>query len=292
MGIFLVFSGRPAHAAEGPLLVVVEAPPALDADAAEIRRAIGTELHARTIAPMKTTSEPPRRALIVAIDHERIAMSLRTGDGTSRLRGHPGTADRAARLRAIAWLAGNLARDQVSPILRGGTGRNNAIGDRSVDRARPATEPPPLPSPTATAAVSAPPVAPTARRDHRDDRDNRSARKPDWSPSVVITFAGGPTANISKDRTSGLREPPGISTFNDARERMGFCWAPRSRGSTAISLPRVLGCWYSRALRAATHWSFEGTVGAGVELGQEASVHLSWPREHGLAGRAAEAASK
>ena len=41
MGIFVMFSGQPAHAAEGPLLVVVEAPPALDADAAEIRRAIG-----------------------------------------------------------------------------------------------------------------------------------------------------------------------------------------------------------------------------------------------------------
>ena len=46
--------GRPAQAAQGPLLVVVEAPPELEADAAEIRRAIGTELHARTIAPMST----------------------------------------------------------------------------------------------------------------------------------------------------------------------------------------------------------------------------------------------
>jgi hypothetical protein len=61
MGIFVVFSGQPAHAAEGPLLVVVEAPPALEADAAEIRRAIGSELHARTIAPMGTPAETPIR---------------------------------------------------------------------------------------------------------------------------------------------------------------------------------------------------------------------------------------
>ena len=85
--------------------------PALDADAAEIRRAIGTELHARTVAPMSTPAEVPGRALIVALDRERIAMSLRANDGTSVARIIPAPVERAARLRAIAWLAGNLARD-------------------------------------------------------------------------------------------------------------------------------------------------------------------------------------
>ncbi|HTB60275.1 MAG TPA: hypothetical protein VLC06_20535, partial [Polyangia bacterium] len=120
MGAFVVLWGRPAQAAEGPLLVVVEAPPALDADAAEIRRAIGTELRSQTSAPMKTTGEPTGRALIVALDRDRIAMSLRTGDGAPVGRVIPAPAEHAARLRAIAWLAGNLARDQVTPILAEG----------------------------------------------------------------------------------------------------------------------------------------------------------------------------
>jgi hypothetical protein len=108
---------RPARAAEGPLLVVVEAPPALEADAAEIRRAISTELHARAIAPMSTPAEVPGRALIVALDRDRIVMSLRANDGTSVARVIPAPGEHAARLRAIVWLAGNLARDQVSAIL-------------------------------------------------------------------------------------------------------------------------------------------------------------------------------
>ena len=66
--------------AERPLLVVVEAPPALDVDAAEVRRAVGTELRCQAVAPLKTAGDPPERALIVALDRERITLSLRTGD--------------------------------------------------------------------------------------------------------------------------------------------------------------------------------------------------------------------
>ncbi len=148
LGLVVAFSGRPARAAEAPLLVVVEAPPALEADAAEIRRAIGAELRCQTVAPMKTTADAPERALIVAIDAERIAMSLRSGDGPPVTRVIPAPAERAARLRAIAWLAGNLARDQVSPILA-----------ESPPEPSPLATVPPLP---ATSAPTEPPPAPTA----------------------------------------------------------------------------------------------------------------------------------
>src|SRR5438874_589380 len=84
-GIFFVMVvahlGRSAHAADEPLLVVVEAPPTLDTDAPEIRRAIAAELHARTVAPMSTPAEAPGRVSIVALDHDRIAISLRANDG-------------------------------------------------------------------------------------------------------------------------------------------------------------------------------------------------------------------
>ena len=147
VGILVTLSGRPARATDRPLLVVVEAPRALDADAAEIRRAIGDELGAETVAPLRTPSDPPDRALIVAFDRERIAVSLRTPDAAPIARSIPAPPERAARLRAIAWLAGNLARDQVSPL---------------VAEAPPATEPPSPPeTPTiATHAEPKPPGAP------------------------------------------------------------------------------------------------------------------------------------
>jgi hypothetical protein len=68
---------RPLRAGEQPLLVVVEAPPALDVDGAEVRRAIGTELRCETVAPTRTPAQPPDRALIVALDRNRITISLR-----------------------------------------------------------------------------------------------------------------------------------------------------------------------------------------------------------------------
>jgi hypothetical protein len=151
LGFFVTFFGgrfdQSARAADGQLLVVVEAPPALEADAAEIRRAIGAELHARTIAPMSTPAEAPGRALIVALDRDRIAMSLRASDGTSVVRVIPAPVERGARLRAIAWLAGNLARDQVSPILAEGPAE-----------ASPSAM---IPAPPATPVATAPPPAAT-----------------------------------------------------------------------------------------------------------------------------------
>ncbi len=165
LGFFVAFFGarleQSARAADGPLLVVVEAPPALETDAVEIRRAIGTELHSRTIAPMSTPAETPSRALIVALDRDRIAMSLRANDGTSVARVIPAPAEHGARLRAIAWLAGNLARDQVSPILAEGPAESSPLATiPALPTTSVATEPPPAPltsSPAAVPASSPPP---------------------------------------------------------------------------------------------------------------------------------------
>ena len=156
MGIFVALLGRPARAAEEPLLVVVEAPPSVDVDAAEIRRAIGIELRSRTIAPMSVPTETPGRALIVALDRDRIAMSLRTNDGAAIGRVIPAPVDHAARLRAIAWLAGNLARDQVSPILAEAPPEPSPLATiPALPGTAVATEPPP--AKTETPAPEAPP---------------------------------------------------------------------------------------------------------------------------------------
>ena len=182
MGILVVFFGPAAHAAEGPLLVVVEAPPALDADAAEIRKAIGAELHARTIAPMSTPAEAPGRALIVAFDRDRIAMSLRANDGTTVARVIPAPAEHAARLRAIAWLAGNLARDQVSPILAEGPAEPSALST--------------IPALPADAVATEPPPAPTV---------SRPTAAPPSNPLPPPNDGGGPTISVRAEP----RHPPG-----------------------------------------------------------------------------------
>ena len=205
MGMFVVLSRRPARAAEGPLLVVVEAPPALDADAAEIRRAIGTELRSQTIAPMKRGGEPPERALIVAFDRDRIAMSLRTNDGAPVVRDIPAPADPTARLRAIAWLAGNLARDQVTSIVAEAPAETTPLATIPSIAPAPATEPPPLPSPTAipTAVVPTASVTPTAAETVATTgkiAPPENLTGPDhWS----ITFADGPTDNIARYNRRG-----------------------------------------------------------------------------------------
>jgi hypothetical protein len=161
--ILMAFTGHSARATDGSLLVVVEAPPALYADAAEIRRAIGTELHSKTLAPTKTPGEASDRALIIALDRDRIVMSLRGSDGTLVARVIPAPTDPAARLRAIAWLAGNLVRDQVGPIVAEAPPTPPSPSTIPALTATPEpTEPPPgpiAPAPAPTAPVPAPPPA-------------------------------------------------------------------------------------------------------------------------------------
>ena len=177
-GMLTALTGGSARAADGPLLVVVEAPPALDADAAEIRRAIGTELHSRTVAPMKTPAETSDRALIVALDRDRIAMSLRTSDAAPVARSIPAPPEHAARLRAIAWLAGNLARDQVSPIVAEAAKAPPAAS--LLQPTSPAAPVAPAPAPPASSGHPPPPTARGRRIDRtasvRDSRCNVATR--------------------------------------------------------------------------------------------------------------------
>ncbi|HLK92255.1 MAG TPA: hypothetical protein VKZ18_20340 [Polyangia bacterium] len=162
LGVVAALAATPAHAADGSLLVVIEAPPALGADAAEIRRAIGAELRVSVAAPTQTASDRSERALIVALERDRIAMSLRASDAAPTVRVIPAPADHAAWLHAIAWLAGNLARDQVSPIIAQMPPESPpAATAPALPASLPATEPPPAPPATPPAAApAAPPPLP------------------------------------------------------------------------------------------------------------------------------------
>jgi hypothetical protein len=275
MGMFVVFSGQPARAADGPLLVVVEAPPALDADAAEIRRAIGTELRAETIAPMNRSTGSPGRALIVAFDRDRIAMSLRTNDAAPIVRDIPAPTERAARLRAIAWLAGNLARDQVTPILADTPAETTPLATIPSIAPVPGTEPPPLPSPTATATavVPAAPVTPTAAETVTTTGKIAPPENLTGPEHWSITFADGPTDNIAR-----YQRRPG-SIFGSAwyldvqrrSERNGFLLGAALSGTNGDFAPEEIGLFvFVGSASRRGRWTFETTVGAGVGLGEEA----------------------
>lgn len=131
----------PATAADGALLVVVEASPELSVDAGQVRRAIGTELRDATVAPSRLVSDSSERALIVSVDRERITMSLRATDAAPVTRAIPAPADAGARLHAIAWLAGNLARDQVTGIVTDTTPPASALGSMVALESAPASAP-------------------------------------------------------------------------------------------------------------------------------------------------------
>jgi hypothetical protein len=98
---------------QSPLLVVVEAGPGAGCDAASVRAAIAGELKARVAAPKAPPVEAlaARRSdiLLVAIDHERIVVTLRGQGDRVLTRSIAAPGDRSGKLRAVAWLAGNVA---------------------------------------------------------------------------------------------------------------------------------------------------------------------------------------
>jgi hypothetical protein len=109
-------AAEPTH----PLLVVVETGPGAGLDASAVRAAISGELGetvaAPTNAPAAALAGPRSRALLVALDRDQIVVTLRGRADEEITRAVAAPADRAARLRVVAWLAGNVARDQLATL--------------------------------------------------------------------------------------------------------------------------------------------------------------------------------
>jgi hypothetical protein len=269
----MAFTAHSARAADGPLLVVVEAPPALDADAAEIRRAIGAELGARTIAPMKTSVDASDRALIVALDRDRIAMSLRTGDGVPVARVIAAPPDRTARLRAIAWLAGNLARDQVSPIVAESPIEMPSLAPLPPAPVAPiATEPPP------EAVVAPSPVTVPPPGDSTAATISSRYDKPSGLPRWSLVATDGLTTKLlppcwSHDSPTCLPfASEGTAWRIEVQRRSGanglFTGAALS-GTAGDYAPQLLGASaFAGFTRRLGRWSFEFAGGAGLELAE------------------------
>ena len=232
-----------------------------------------TELRAQTIAPMKRSTETPSRALIVAFDRDRIAMSLRTNDATPIVRDIPTPTDRAARLRAIAWLAGNLARDQVTPIVAEAPTpkqRRWRRFRRSRRHRRPSRPRCRHRRRAATADVSGGPGHADRCRDRRDTARIASPENlngPDQLVHHVRRWSDRQCRQGS--RTSGLLDPPGISTFNGGPKRDGFLLGAALSGTNGDFAPEGIGMLvFMGSASRRGRWTFEATIGAGVELAE------------------------
>ena len=289
--VLLGLMGRPVRAAERPLLVVVEAPPALDVDATEVRRAVGAELRCETVAPLKTPGDPPERVLIVALDRDRITMSLRAGDLAPLTRSIPSPPEPAARLRTIGWLAGNLARDQVSPIVAESGG---------APLLPPMPDLPALPPPGPAASGAPPPPAVP------------SVEPPAFeAPPATVTAHFDPTPVRRSPWTIGAAAGPAVSTYqlgHDVRQTLFGHWPAShvtdflsetnttwrvelqhhtdgSRLFTGLALdgstgdsdaPEIVG---AAALAGSVlqwgRWSLQASLGAGVDLEERMGTFLT-----------------
>lgn len=141
-------------AAEAPLLVAVEVAPGVDVGPAEVRQIVATELGTPVIGSREPSADGASHLLLVALEAREIRMSLRAGSAPVVSRTIATPPDRPGRLRSIRWLAGNLVRDQVGPIVAAPQSSPPA----SDARAAAATEPPAL-SESAAAANSTGPAA-------------------------------------------------------------------------------------------------------------------------------------
>lgn len=194
VGLAVAGGPRAAWATEQPVLVVVEAPPGLGLDAVQIRRAIETELHQPAVAPTRALEDDPSRALIVAVDRERVTMSLRESHASAVTRAISCPADPAGRLRVIAWLAGNLARDQVAGLV---------------------ASPPEPPEPSRSPETSPPPSLPAG--DPPAAPAPATTPPPFTAPAAVVMSHAEPNETSPPAWTIGVAAGPAFSTYTTGR---------------------------------------------------------------------------
>lgn len=245
-----------ARAAETPLLVSVEIAPGVDVNSGEVRQVIAAELGMRVASARETGAIGSADILLVTVEPHQIRMSLRAGTVPTVSRTIAASGDRPARLRSIGWLAGNLARDQVGPLVVTAPVFPPELS--AMAGARGPTEPPALaetPPPD-----SGSPAAVVAARGSRNEGAALHAR---WS----ISASGGPTLKLVRsseyvDRGTVYeidvhrQSAPDSLLFGAALEV-----GPGSPNRHYFSLAGVVGTGWRRR-----SWFLEGNLGVGLEV--------------------------
>jgi hypothetical protein len=197
----VAFAGA-ARGADRPLLVAVEVGPGVDVAPTDVRRAVAAELGSAVVGAYEPTGDGAADVLLVALGPREIRMSLRAGTAPVVSRTIAVPPDRTGRLRSIGWLAGNLVRDQVGPIV--------ATREPPSLEAVVAAEPPALaaadPSPPALSAPQVSPApapvsaAPAAVASSPAPIAPAATQHAVWS----ITAIGGPVVTVTRDTTTSV----------------------------------------------------------------------------------------
>jgi hypothetical protein len=248
-----------ARGAEAPLLVAVEAAPGANLGAAEVRHLIATELGTPVVDAREPAAANAADVLFVTVDVHEIRMSLRAGTTSVVSRTIAAPADRPGRLRSIAWLAGNLVRDQVGPIVTSAA----VPPPTAVAETRPPTQPPALPvSPPPRSEDGGPAAVVASRPSGTPDEIRHSP----WS----ITASGGPAASLSAgiygEQTGVIR---GTSYLVDVQHQsspgsallgVGVETGPDEPAHYAGASAFIGSAWRRR------WWFLEASLGLGLEV--------------------------
>jgi hypothetical protein len=146
-----------------PLTVVVESTPETDIGPRDVRQVISAELGNPVLGPAHVDAGDDTDLLVVTLDRTAIRMSFHAAGDLRLSRAIAAPPDRGARLRAVAWLAGNLVRDQVSPLVTTAPPVAPVVSPIVATAAPPpagSPEPPTVPPPLSAPPRSAAPAAP------------------------------------------------------------------------------------------------------------------------------------
>jgi hypothetical protein len=253
-----------ARATDGPLLVAADVAPGVDVAPADIRQAVASELGTPVIGARESTAAAASDLLLVGLDTHELRMSLRAGAAPIVSRTIAVPPDRPGRLRSIGWLAGNLVRDQIGPIV--------ATKDApQPDVATAPTEPTALSTSNAVASSTTPAAVVSAA----------PASSPGAIPHSVwaITASGGPAVSIPAGRDGYLFVPAYAgATYRVAVQRQlspesllfGLALDVGPQGPTHYGGVAV----FVGAGRYRRAWFLEGNGGLGAEVLD--GVRKSW----------------
>ena len=274
LGCVLAMAVRTARAdvdATPPLLVIVEVGAGGGCDPGDVRQAIRAELGAATIAaPSEARASEATRALLVGVERSQVAMLLHRDTAPPLARTIPVPAERGARLSAIAWLARNLVRDQVSDVVAAAASPPPAARTATtpvIPADFPPLEPPPLRASfdaNASDVREAPVVVKTGSAPGRGARSG-------W----LVTAAGGlnslPSEMLYKDYVApvgvGDMAFGGGTTWMLELQRLttsghiiGVALDARLRFLDRFGAAAFIGSRWARR-----RWALETTIGAGIE---------------------------
>ena len=264
IGAPLAFAATPAER----VVVVVDGSAGLALDGDAIRRAISEELRAPVLAPSEPAAGGAASILVVSGDGTTIRLILRSNSAASATtRTIPASPDRSVRLREIGWLAGNLLRDQVSPIV--------ASRPAAESRSAPATEPPastpePKPAPAAAPALgaggSAAPLAPSVDALTARGSGLPGPPRPEWTVAALagLIFPTAATYQLDIQR----RAAPGRLAVGAALQ-LGSTWAGAAYGGHNVHVFGLGG--FIAKERRGSRWFIDGASGLGIEAAHEFS---------------------